>query len=56
MIPKYTKTITHEMITQLETEQTQILKEMQNHYSWSNQLKFQVINLFRKIDEGVIIH
>jgi len=41
MIPKNTKIVTKEMIRQLEIEQTEVLKELQRHYSWFNMIKHQ---------------
>ncbi len=40
MIPKNTKIVTKEMIRQLEIEQTEVLKELQRHYSWFNNINF----------------
>jgi hypothetical protein len=41
MIPKNTKIVTKEMIRQLEIEQTEVLKELQRHYSRVNMIKHQ---------------
>ncbi len=40
MIPKNTKIVTKEMIRQLEIEQTEVLKELQRHYSRVNNINF----------------
>jgi len=33
------------MIRQLEIEQTNVLKDLQQHYSWFNTIKYQFANL-----------